>query len=55
MVVYLITRINGVIKQKAVWIKQNNKKGTIKWKNTLEEEGRVNGFINMKIFGYQYF
>ena len=22
MVVYLITRINGVIKQKAVWIKQ---------------------------------
>ena len=29
MVVYLITRINGVIKQKAVWIKQN-KKGVIK-------------------------
>ena len=29
MVVYLITRLNGVIKQKAVWIKQN-KKGVIK-------------------------
>ena len=25
MVVYLITRLNGVIKQKAVWIKQNKK------------------------------
>ena len=29
MVVYLITRIGGVIKQKAIWIKQN-KKGVIK-------------------------
>ena len=26
MVVYLITRLNGVIKQKAVWIKQKKEK-----------------------------
>ena len=29
MIVYIKTRINGVVKQKAVWIKQN-KKGVIK-------------------------
>ena len=29
MIVYIKIRINGVVKQKAVWIKQN-KKGVIK-------------------------
>ena len=30
MIVYIFTRINGVKKFQAVWIKQNNKKGAIK-------------------------
>ena len=29
-VVYIFTRINGIIKQKAIFLKQNNKKGKIK-------------------------
>ena len=30
MIVYIKTRINGIIKQKAIFLKQNNKKGDIK-------------------------
>ena len=30
MIVYIKTRINGVYKYKAIFLKQNNKKGKIK-------------------------